>query len=413
VVAADWSGAGPHGFVVVEPLTVNPVTLTVKVEGFVPGPAFMRTQKGVATLPGAGDSTTGVERLDDGFRGGYGDGIEKTRHLEAEQLARERRDGRRQRRRLSAASWTAQLPLSRPATDAGQTARMDPRTPRLMWQLFEPVHAVTYFSEETVRAAADLGLRGFWAGYVVFRAAPMGTAAPAVVTASFHGFGPSRVAKVLPQAWDVVTPQQAIDARSTATGDALRRVFASQGIDDDHVGRAADALEQAAAAVDVAGRVLAAANAALPPREDPYERLWQATATLREHRGDGHVAALVAADVTPVESHLLKIAAGETEEERLRLGRAWDDEQWAAGRGRLHDRGWADPAGDLTVEGRAARDELERRTDVSASAPWRALGQQRTTEVAALLRPLAHAVADSGTVPFPNPVGLGWPPADA
>ncbi len=60
MVAADWSGAGPHGFVVVEPLTVNPVTLTVKVEGFVPGPAFMRTQKGVATLPGAGDSTTGV-----------------------------------------------------------------------------------------------------------------------------------------------------------------------------------------------------------------------------------------------------------------------------------------------------------------------------------------------------------------
>jgi hypothetical protein len=281
-----------------------------------------------------------------------------------------------------------------------------------MWHLFETVHGVTYFAEETRTAAADLGLRGFWAGYVVFRAAPLGPAAPAVVTAAFHGFGPSRVAKVLPAAWDAVSPEQAVEARSTATAAALRAVFAAAGIGDEQVEAAAAGLERAAAAVDVAGRVLAAANAALPPRQDPYERLWQATATLREHRGDGHVAALVALGVTPVESHLLKIAAGETEEGRLRLGRAWDDEQWAAGRARLHDRGWADVAGGLTATGRAARDEVERHTDESASGPWRALGQHGSTEVAALLRPLADAVVASGVVPFPNPVGLGWPPPD-
>jgi hypothetical protein len=294
----------------------------------------------------------------------------------------------------------------------GTLAGMDQRTPRLMWQLFEPVHAVTYFAEESARAAARLGLPGFWAGYVVFRAAPMGPAAPAVVAAAFHGFGPSRVAKALPAAWDVVSPAEAIETRSAASAAALRRVFGGQGIDDDHVTRAADALEQAAAAVDVAGRVLAAANKALPRREDPYERLWQATATLREHRGDGHVAALVAADVTPVESHLLKIAAGESEEGRLRLGRAWDDDTWATGLARLHERGWASPAVALTAEGRAARDEIERRTDEAASGPWRALGQDATRRVADLLRPLAHAVADSGAVPFPNPVGLAWPPEE-
>ncbi len=289
---------------------------------------------------------------------------------------------------------------------------MDPGTPRHLWQLFEPVHAVTYFAEETSRAAADLGLPGFWAGYVVFRAAPLGTAAPSVVAAAFHGFGPSRVAKVLPAAWDVVSPAQAIETRSTATAAALRRVFRGHGIDDDHVTRAADALEQAADAVDVAGRVLAAANTALPRREDPYERLWQATATLREHRGDGHVAALVAADVTPVESHLLKIAAGESEEGRLRLGRAWDDVAWAKGLARLHERGWVDPAVELTAEGRAARDDIERRTDEAASGPWGGRGPAGARRVAELLRPLAHAVADSGAVPFPNPVGLGWPPQE-
>ena len=169
-----------------------------------------------------------------------------------------------------------------------------------MWNLFEPVHAVTYFAEESRQAAAELGLPGFWAGYVVFRAAPLGPVAPAVVTAAFHGFAPSRVSKVLPQAWDAVSPAQAIEARSTSTAAALRAICAEGGIGDDHVASAAGALERAAAAVDVAGRVLAAANVALPPRQDPYERLWQATTTLREHRGDGHVAALVALGVTPV-----------------------------------------------------------------------------------------------------------------
>jgi hypothetical protein len=289
---------------------------------------------------------------------------------------------------------------------------MDPRTPRLMWNLFEPVHAVTYFAEEPRRAAADLGLTGFWAGYVVFRAAPLGPVPPAVVTAAFHGFAPARVSKVLPRAWDAVSPEQAIEVRAASTGAALGAICAGAGIGDDQVTSAAEALERAAAAVDVAGRVLAAANVALQPRPDPYERLWQATTTLREHRGDGHVATLVALGVSPVEAQLLKVAAGESEERSLRLGRAWDDEQWAAGRGRLHDRGWTDPAGDLTQAGRAARDEVERRTDEAASAPWRALGQAASTQVAALLRPIATAVAASGVVPFPNPVGLGWPPPD-
>ena len=106
---------------------------------------------------------------------------------------------------------------------------VDPGTPRRMWHLFETVHAVTYFAEEPRSAATDLGLKGFWAGYVVFRAAPLGAAAPAVVTAAFHGFGPSRVAKVLPAAWDAVSPEQAVEVRSTSTAAALRSVFAAAG----------------------------------------------------------------------------------------------------------------------------------------------------------------------------------------
>jgi hypothetical protein len=275
-----------------------------------------------------------------------------------------------------------------------------------MWHLFETIHAVTYFAPQSRRAAADLGLEGYWAGYVVLRSAPLGRVHPALVTAAFHGFAPRRIEKVLPAAWDRVRPEDAIETRARAAGDALRAVLP----DEDTASAAADAVTAAAAGADTAGRVLAAANASLPPREEPYERLWQATTTLREHRGDGHVAALVAADVTPVESHLLKIASGESPEESLRLGRAWDDEHWLAGARRLRERGWTDAAGALTDAGRTARDEIERRTDLAASGPWEAIGQAATARAAALLRSFAEAVAGSGVVPFPNPVGLTWPP---
>jgi hypothetical protein len=291
---------------------------------------------------------------------------------------------------------------------------VDPRRARSLWHLFEPVHAVTYFSVQAREAAAALGLKGFWAGYVVLRAAPLGPVSAEVATAAFFGFGPSRAAKVLPHGWDVAPPAAALDARARASAAALRQVCAAAGIADEHVARAADAVGAAAAAADVAGRVLAAANAALPPREDPYERLWQATTTLREHRGDGHVAALVSAGIDPVESHLLKIFAGESPEEALKLGRAWSEEDWAGGAGRLVGRGWTEGAADggvvLTDAGRAARDDVELRTDVAASGPWGALGDGGTREAAALLRPIAEAVAAAGVVPFPNPVGLGWPP---
>ena len=288
---------------------------------------------------------------------------------------------------------------------------MDERTPderaaRALWPLFETVHAVTYFAPQSQAAAAGLGLKGFWAGYVVLRSAPLGPVDPAIVRAAFHGFAARRIEKVLPAAWAVVTPEQAVEVRAQAAADALRAAFP----DAEAAAAAGDAVEAAAGEVDVAGRVLAAANAALGRRENAYERLWQATTTLREHRGDGHVAALVAADVTPVESHLLKVAAGESPEESLRLGRAWDDEHWAAGARRLRERGWTDDEGALTDAGRAARGEVEQRTDAAAAGPWRALGAERTGQVAALLRPAADAVAASGWVPYPNPVGLTWPP---
>jgi hypothetical protein len=51
-----------------------------------------------------------------------------------------------------------------------------PQLARRMWSLFEPVHAVTYFSPEASAAYAEAGLRGFSRGYFAGRAAPLGEA---------------------------------------------------------------------------------------------------------------------------------------------------------------------------------------------------------------------------------------------
>src|SRR5215213_5101393 len=99
---------------------------------------------------------------------------------------------------------------------------MDERTPRALWQLFEPVHSVTYFAPQSHRAATDLGLKGFWAGYVVLRSAPLGRVHPALVTAAFHGFAARRIGRVLPAAWDLMAPEEAVEVRGRAAGSALR-----------------------------------------------------------------------------------------------------------------------------------------------------------------------------------------------
>ncbi|MDP9182624.1 MAG: hypothetical protein M3P04_07610, partial [Actinomycetota bacterium] len=217
---------------------------------------------------------------------------------------------------------------------------------RRFWQLIEPVHAVTYFEPAAEASARALGLNGFWAPYVVQRAAPLGAVGPEVVTAAFFGFHPRRAAAVLPQAWEVTSPQTALRVREQGAVDSLRPLLGETPVEE-----LADLLWRAAESADCAGRPLAAANAALPRPKDPLAALWQATTTLREHRGDGHVAACVSHGVTPVQAMQLKVAAGESDGEPLRLGRAWSTEAWEAEAHVLRAKGLVDDAG-LTQDGR-------------------------------------------------------------
>ena len=277
---------------------------------------------------------------------------------------------------------------------------------RRMWGLLEPIHVVSYFTPEARAAADALGMRGFWMGYAAQRSAPLGAVGPGIATAAFFGFHPDRLERALPDAWELTTPAAALAARLDGAGAALRRLWGDDVVDAPATAEAAELAWQAAASAECAGRVLAAANQVLPRPREPHLALWQAATTLREHRGDGHIAVLVARGVAPVASHLIKAAAGESDPEVLRTGRKFAEPAWAEGAAALRADGVLTADGQLTEAGRRLHAEIEDATDAAAAGPWHALGDAATTRLADLLAPLAAAVLDSGTLPQPNPVGF-------
>ncbi|TGB12669.1 SCO6745 family protein [Streptomyces palmae] len=272
--------------------------------------------------------------------------------------------------------------------------------PRALWTLFEPLHAVTYFAPQARTAFEAAGLRGYWRGYFAGRAAPLGAVGPEPVVAAFFGFAPRMAARGLPALWRTTPPEQALQARLAGATAALTHLLTGQ---EEAVARAGETLLPAALGLDCSGRVLAAANTALDVPEDPYGRLWHAATLLREHRGDGHVAALVAAGLDGCETLALR-AGTDLPRDELQPYRGWTDEEWAAAQQRLVERGWLTPEGTATAAGRQVLASVEEATDRAARRPWQALGAERTRRVAALLRPLAHACG--AALRFPNPMGL-------
>ncbi|MEV6326188.1 hypothetical protein [Streptomyces sp. NPDC051909] len=82
---------------------------------------------------------------------------------------------------------------------------------------------------------------------------------------------------------------------------------------------------------------------------------------------------------------------------------------WRSAAARLAARGLLDPAGLPNPAARALRTHIESRTDTLAARPYAAaLSPAEADRTVALLGVLADEVLDSGTIPFPNPMG---PPA--
>jgi hypothetical protein len=283
---------------------------------------------------------------------------------------------------------------------------MTPATARRMWLRYELYHAVTFFTPESRAATDELGCHGGWMGYFGMRAAPLGAASPELVTSAFYNFHPRRVRRAVPDTWAVATPEAFLETRLTGVDRALRRLLGEDVIGGKDVAEAAELAAAAAGHAPTAGRPLAAANARLASPDEPHLALWQATTTLRESRGDGHIAALVAADLGPCEALVCFAADKGLDAGYMQQARGWTAEEWDGAAAGLTERGLLDGDGALTDEGRDLRQWVEDRTDLTAMAPWTALGDARTSRLAELLEPLALALGENNDAMRLNPMAL-------
>ena len=283
-----------------------------------------------------------------------------------------------------------------------------PGTARRLWALGEPFHALIYFADELRVAGGSAGLTGFWQTYFAFRAAPLGAVGPEVVTATFYNFAPSFVARRVPAIWEATTPAAALGARLGGVDAAVGRVLGADWPGSAEAAEAASLARVAADAVDLPGRPLAAANSAVGIPDEPHLALWQALTTLREHRGDGHNAALLQREVDGVGAHVLAAAAGRSTREWLQRARGWDDAEWDDAVEALTRRGWLD-GDELSAEGLAMVAAVEADTDRLALRPWQALGDPGCDRLAELLGPVRRAVVTAGDWPAHNPIGAPEP----
>lgn len=259
-----------------------------------------------------------------------------------------------------------------------------------MFELVEPIATVT-FSEVVNEAFLALGMRNYWDGYFAGRAAPLGRAPAEVVHAVFYNFAPGEVARHIPWVWGKTSPEEAIAVRERTSAVALRQMMGEYA-DLPGLVRIADLATRAAVSAPTEGRALYAGLRALEVPREPVARLWHAATLLREHRGDGHNAALVAHGIGGTEAHvLLALTLGMKPEEFGRIHHL-PKAQLAAVVDGLRSRGLVDAADGFTDAGRTTKERIEALTDDLAAPAYGVLSADELDELIAGLEPIAAAV---------------------
>src|SRR5206468_2264279 len=237
---------------------------------------------------------------------------------------------------------------------------------RRMFELVEPIGVIPYSADEPNEAMFALGFTNYWDTYFAGRAAPLGRVPAEVVDALFYNFAPGEVARHIPKVWDTTTPEAAIAARETGCVKALRRILGDH-VDSPAFARATELLLRAATSAPFEGRPMYAALRTIPIPDDMVARLFHAASLLREHRGDGHIAALMIEGVGGLEAHVLfALDMGMPAENFGRIHHL-PAAQLAAVIDGLRDRGLIGDDGWLSEPGRAVKQHVEALTDELAA----------------------------------------------
>ncbi len=275
---------------------------------------------------------------------------------------------------------------------------------RQAYETLEPFHVVAYFNPELGNAQTDTGLDAH-SFYVGARGAPLGEAAPGVVSATFYNFAPQMISTSWAAAREVGLDRVA-QRRMKMLDDVYRPILAEK-IHEAELATLADWYGSTAAALPLAGRPLASAWAQTPIPDEPHLALWRHISVLREWRGDNHIAALVLYDLPGIDAAVLHEAQlPDSTVVRRALGhrfflisRGWSEDDWQAAVDRLVDRGLATRTDDghlLTADGFALYQAIEKRTDNATGTAWTA---PEAPDILARTRPYVKAIIDAGILP--------------
>ena len=271
-------------------------------------------------------------------------------------------------------------------------------TARRLFDLLEPICLVTYLADECNEELAALGHRTYWDGYFASRAAPLGRVPAPVVHAAFYSFAEGEAARHIPSAWETIPPEASVAARERGSAASLRRILGRELVASPGLVRAADLTTKAATSASTEGRVMYAGMRTLPVPTDPVARLWHSATMLREHRGDGHVAALVGARIGGTEAHVLSaLAQGIYPAESFGRIHHLPKKRLAAVMAGLRERGLIDTDGRFTDAGREVKRQIEARTDELAAAPYDVLTPAELDELIAELEPIAAKLVAAGS----------------
>jgi hypothetical protein len=292
-------------------------------------------------------------------------------------------------------------PAASGAMTTGDDREMPEATPsatmaRRLYGLTEPIAMVPYAAPEPTAEVMALGYRNYWDTYFAGRAAPLGRCPAEVVHALFYNFADGEVARHIPYVWDIATPEAVLAARERGCAAAVRRILADLA-DTPGVTQAGDLATKAATSAPTEGRAMYAGLRTLPIPDEPVARLWHSANMLREHRGDGHVAALVSEGIGGLESHALYAVSLGMPAEKFGRIHHLPAATLAALADRMRDRGLVDDAGRITDTGRETRDRIEARTDALAAPPYDILTPPELDQLITALEPLAAALAAVGS----------------
>lgn len=253
---------------------------------------------------------------------------------------------------------------------------LPPRAARHAWHgAINPLHATVYFSPDLGKEFEALGITDRVAVNLASRSAAMGAVAAGTVTSTFYNYRHDLIARHLPAVWDTATPEEVLAARLRAVDATLRRLLGDEAVGSAELAEAAELAMRATEGCTRHARTLYSAHADLPVPEEPHLKLWHATTLLREHRGDGHLVALLVADLDPVEALISHTATGRGMTPKyLKSIRGWDQSDLDAATDRLRERGILDAGGELTARGQEVREALELETDRLDAAPYEHLG---------------------------------------